>query len=138
MKIGVFEFAIDQSTDPAVLAKRAEELGFASFWVPEHPVIPIKTSTPYPGSADGIIPDAYGRILDPFVALARVSGATKTIQLGTGICLIPERNPLLLAKEVATLRSSFGWTIHLWYRGRMVERGNRSYGWGLCSSLDTN
>jgi probable F420-dependent oxidoreductase len=103
MKIGVFEFAIDQSADPAVLAKRAEELGFASFWVPEHPIIPIKTSTPYPGSADGIIPDAYGRILDPFVALARVSGATKTIQLGTGICLIPERNPLLLAKEIATL-----------------------------------
>src|SRR6267378_1785365 len=103
MKIGVFEFAIDQSTDPAVLAKRAEELGFASFWVPEHPVIPLKTSSPYPGSADGIIPDAYGRILDPFVALAHVSGATKTIQLGTGICLIPERNPLLLAKEVATL-----------------------------------
>jgi len=103
MKIGVFEFAIDQSADPAVLAKRAEELGFASFWVPEHAVIPIKASTPYPGSADGIIPDAYGRILDPFVALARVSGATKTIQLGTGICLIPERNPLLLAKEVATL-----------------------------------
>lgn len=103
MKIGVFEFAIDQSTDPAVLAKRAEELGFASFWVPEHAIIPIKTSTPYPGSADGIIPDAYGRILDPFVALARASGATKTIQLGTGICLVPERNPLLLAKEVATL-----------------------------------
>jgi probable F420-dependent oxidoreductase len=103
MKIGVFEFAIDQSTDPAVLAKRAEELGFASFWVPEHPIIPLKTSSPYPGSRDGIIPDAYGRILDPFVALARVSGATKTIRLGTGICLIPERNPLLLAKEVATL-----------------------------------
>jgi len=103
MKIGVFEFAIDQSTDPAVLAKRAEELGFASFWVPEHAIIPIKTSSPYPGSEDGVIPDAYGRILDPFVALARVSGATQTIQLGTGICLIPERNPLLLAKEVATL-----------------------------------
>jgi len=103
MKIGVFEFAIDNSVDPAVLAKRAEELGFASFWVPEHAIIPIKTTTPYPGSRDGIIPDAYGRIVDPFVALARASAVTKTIKLGTGICLIPERNPLLLAKEVATL-----------------------------------
>ena len=103
MKIGVFEFAIDNSVDPAVLAKRAEELGFASFWVPEHPIIPIKTTSPYPGSRDGIIPDAYGRIVDPFVALARASAVTKTINLGTGICLIPERNPLLLAKEVATL-----------------------------------
>jgi len=103
MKIGVFEFAIDKSEDPAVLAKRAEELGFASFWVPEHPIIPLKTSSPYPASRDGIIPDAYGRILDPFIALARASAVTTRLQLGTGICLIPERNPLLLAKEVATL-----------------------------------
>ena len=103
MKIGVFEFAIDNSEDPAVLAKRAEELGFASFWVPEHPIIPITTSSPYPASRDGVIPDAYGRILDPFIALARASAVTTRIQLGTGICLIPERNPLLLAKEVATL-----------------------------------
>jgi probable F420-dependent oxidoreductase len=103
MKVGVFVFATDASADPAVLARRAEELGFASFWVPEHPVIPIKYTSRYPGSADGVIPDAYGRIVDPFVALARASAVTKTIQLGTGICLIPERNPLLLAKEVATL-----------------------------------
>ena len=103
MKIGVFLFATDASADPAAVARKAEELGFASFWVPEHPVIPLQTSSPYPGSRDGVIPDAYGRIMDPFVALARASAVTKTIQLGTGICLIPERNPLLLAKEVATL-----------------------------------
>lgn len=103
MKIGVFAFVTDQSVDPAVLAKRAEELGFASFWVPEHGIIPIHYTTPYPLAEDGVIPDAYGRIADPFVALARASAATTTIQLGTGICLIPERNPLLLAKEVATL-----------------------------------
>jgi probable F420-dependent oxidoreductase len=103
MKIGVFEFAIDQSVDPAVLAKRAEELGFDSFWVPEHAIIPIHYTTRYPLSEDGVIPDAYGRIVDPFVALARASAVTKTIKLGTGICLVPERNPLMLAKEVATL-----------------------------------
>ena len=79
MKIGVFEFAIDKSEDPAVLAKRAEELGFASFWVPEHPIIPIKTSSPYPASRDGIIPDAYGRILDPFIALARASANCRVV-----------------------------------------------------------
>ena len=56
-----------------MVAGKAEELGFASFWVPEHPVIPLQTSSPYPGSRDGIIPDAYGRIMDPFVALARAS-----------------------------------------------------------------
>ena len=103
MKIGVFEFCIDRSVDPAIIAKRAEELGFASYWVPEHAIIPVKTSSPYPASEDGIIPDEYGRITDPFVSLARASAVTKTIELGTGICLIPERNPLELAKEVATL-----------------------------------
>ena len=103
MKIGVFEFCIDKSVDPAVIAKRTEELGFDSYWVPEHAVIPIKTSSPYPASDDGKIPDEYGRITDPFVSLARASAVTKTIELGTGICLIPERNPLELAKEVATL-----------------------------------
>ncbi len=103
MDIGIFVFESDTSTDPAVLAKRAEELGFESFWVPEHPIVPIQTTSPFPGSSDGSIPDVYGRIVDPFVALARASAVTSTIKLGTGICLVPERNPLLLAKEVATL-----------------------------------
>ena len=83
MDIGIFVFESDSSADPAVLAKKAEELGFESFWVPEHPVIPLKTSSPYPGSPDGIIPDVYGRIVDPFVALARASAVTSTIKLGT-------------------------------------------------------
>ena len=90
--------------DPAVLAKRAEELGFESFWVPEHPIIPVKTtSAPFRRSPGEGIPDSYGRIVDPFVALARASAVTQRIKLGTGICLVPERNPLLLAKEIATL-----------------------------------
>jgi probable F420-dependent oxidoreductase len=103
MKVGVFLLASEPSADPAVVAKRAEELGFASFWVPEHPIIPVKYTSRYPGSADGRLPVAASLIADPFVALARASAVTQTIQLGTGICLIPERNPLLLAKEVATL-----------------------------------
>lgn len=103
MKIGLFLAASDRAADPAVIAKKAEELGFTSFWVPEHPIIPVHTATPFPGAADGRIPDAYSRMVDPFVALARASAVTTTIKLGTGICLIPERNPLLLAKEVATL-----------------------------------
>jgi probable F420-dependent oxidoreductase len=103
MKIGVFVFQTDDVLDPAVLAKRAEVLGFESFWVPEHPIIPVQTSSPYRGSPDGIIPESYSRIVDPFIALARASAATQTIKLGTGICLVPERNPLLLAKEIATL-----------------------------------
>jgi probable F420-dependent oxidoreductase len=63
----------------------------------------VHTTSPYAGSADGVIPGEYGRIVDPFIALARASAVTSRIKLGTGICLVPERNPLLLAKEIATL-----------------------------------
>ena len=102
-KVGIFSFEVDSSADPAVLAKRAEELGFESFWVPEHAILPVHTTSPYASSSDGAIPEEYGRIVDPFVALARASAVTSRIKLGTGICLVPERNPLLLAKEIATL-----------------------------------
>ena len=56
-----------------------------------------------PGAADGIVPESYSHFVDPFIALARASGATTTLKLGTGITLVPERNPLLLAKEISTL-----------------------------------
>ena len=103
MNIGISTFPTDYSVDIAVLAKRAEEIGFESLWVPEHPILPVKASSPWPGSADGVIPKVYADIVDPFVALGRASAVTTTMKLGTGICLVPERNPLLLAKEVATL-----------------------------------
>jgi probable F420-dependent oxidoreductase len=103
MKVGVFLLASEQSADPAVVAKKAEELGFASFWAPEHAILPVHYTSRYPASPDGRIPPAVGIIADPFVALARASAVTSTIQLGTGVCLVPERNPLLLAKEIATL-----------------------------------
>jgi probable F420-dependent oxidoreductase len=102
MHIGICVFATADSLDPAVLAKKAEELGFESFWVPEHPIMPVQTSSS-PEYPDGIIPPSHGRIVDPFIALARASAVTQRIKLGTGICLVPEHNPLLLAKEIATL-----------------------------------
>ena len=124
MKIGVFVFATEYSTDPAILAQRAEALGFASLWVPEHTVMPVHYRSRYPSSAGGKErdahyarllartfagrPDSYDRILDPFVALARASAVTQRIELGTSICLVPEHNPLLLAKRVATLDACSG------------------------------
>ena len=89
--------------DPGAMAKKAEELGFESFWCAEHPFIPVKTTSRFPGAADGVIPEAYAHFVDPFVALARASGMTTRIKLATGIVLVPERHPLLLAKEVSTL-----------------------------------
>ena len=103
MKIGVNMTFSSRSIDVAVIAQKAESLGFESLWLPEHPVIPVYVTTRYQGSADGAIPSSMSDIADPFLALARASAVTTTIKLGTGICLVPERNPLLLAKEIATL-----------------------------------
>lgn len=103
MKIGVMMFPTQQPVDIAVIAKRAEELGFDSLWVGEHPIMPVHGTARFPGSADGVIPDTYSWFMDPFIALARASGVTTKLRLGTGITLVPERNPLVLAKEIATL-----------------------------------
>lgn len=103
MKIGVLMFPTRHPIDVAVVAQQAEVLGFDSLWLGEHPVMPVHSTSPFPGSPDGRIPDSYSWFVDPFVALARASGVTTTLKLGTGITLVPERHPLLLAKEIATL-----------------------------------
>ena len=69
MDIGISTFLTDYSIDIAVLARRAEEMGFDSIWVPEHPIIPVHTESPWPGSPDGVIPRVYADIVDPFVGL---------------------------------------------------------------------
>lgn len=103
MKIGLVIFLTDYSIDVGVLAKRAEEMGFESLWLPEHPIIPVEFKTPVTFTADSKLPKYYYDTVDPFVALGKAAGVTTTMKLATGVCLLPERNPLLLAKEVATL-----------------------------------
>lgn len=105
LTVGVFHVLPDLSSgDPAVVAKCAEDLGFASYWVPEHTVIPQGSADVYPGKqADEPPPEYLFKLPDPFIALARASATTRAIGLGTGISLIPERNPLVTAKEIATL-----------------------------------
>jgi probable F420-dependent oxidoreductase len=103
MPIGISLFSGRQPLDTAVMAQKAEALGFDALWMGEHPIIPVHGSSRAPGSSGGSIPDFYSRLVDPFVALARASAVTTRLKLGTGITLVPERNPLLLAKEVATL-----------------------------------
>jgi probable F420-dependent oxidoreductase len=103
MKIGMNTRVSSRSLDVAVVAQRAEALGFESLWLPEHGVMPVHVTTRYQGSSDGGIPPSMSDMGDPFIGLARASAVTKTLKLGTGICLVPEHNPLLLAKEIATL-----------------------------------
>lgn len=88
--------------DPAFMAKKAEDLGFESIWYAEHPAVPVHSTSPFPATG-GDIPWTYSHFTDPYIALARASAVTSTIKLGTGITLVPERNPLLLAKEISAL-----------------------------------
>src|SRR5712692_7351129 len=112
MNIGISTTATARSGDLAEVARQVEALGYDSLWIPEHPVIPVHRATPFPASQDGQIPDHYGRWADPFIALTVAATVTKTIKLGTGICLLPERDPLITAKVVASL--------DLYSGGRMI------------------
>lgn len=103
MHIGVYASLPAYTYDPALFARRAEELGFESIWYAEHPVMPVHTTSRFPGSEDGVVPESYSHFTDQFIALARASGPTSTIKLATGITLIPEHNPLLLAKTISSL-----------------------------------
>ena len=103
MNIGVSTPLPAYNVVPAFTASKAEELGFESIWYAEHPIMPVHSESRFPSAPDGAIPESYAHFADPFVALAQASGVTESIKLGTGIVLVPERNPLLLAKEVSTL-----------------------------------
>jgi alkanesulfonate monooxygenase SsuD/methylene tetrahydromethanopterin reductase-like flavin-dependent oxidoreductase (luciferase family) len=102
MQIGFCMFSTPYTATPAVVAHKAEEVGFESFWLPEHPVVPVHYHPRYALTADGKIPEHFTCMPDPFISLAGAAAVTETIKLATGICLVPERNPILLAKTVAT------------------------------------
>lgn len=100
-EFGVQIFPTDQTIQPIPLAKAVEERGLDSLFFPEHTHIPTARTTPFPGGTD--LPEWYWRTHDPFVALSAAAAVTKTIKLGTGICLVIERDPIVLAKECASL-----------------------------------
>ena len=94
-------FSTDYSIRPDDLAKMLEERGFESMWVPEHTHIPANRQSAWPGGGD--LPKDYWHTYDPFVALTAAATVTNTIKLGTGICLMIERDPITTAKEIASL-----------------------------------
>lgn len=101
MHVGVAFFATDRTPDIRAVATAAEQAGFESLWVPEHSHVPVARTTPYP--MGGELPEKYARVLDPFVALTAAACATSTLRLGTGVCLVAQRDPVLTAKEAATV-----------------------------------
>ena len=103
MDVGLTTGISTHSVDVAVLAQKAESLGFESFWLPEHTIVPVHSTSRYPGTPDGSIPPSMSDSGDPLIGLARASAVTQHIKLGTAVSLVPEHNPLLQAKQIATL-----------------------------------
>jgi probable F420-dependent oxidoreductase len=101
MKFGVAIFSTEATQPPGEIALMAEERGFECLLVPEHTHIPASRESPYSG--DGQLPGYYSRTYDPFVALAAAAAATQRLLIGTGICLVIERDPIITAKEVASI-----------------------------------
>jgi probable F420-dependent oxidoreductase len=101
MQFGLMIFATDYAIRPDELAREAEERGFESLFFPEHTHIPTNRRTPWPGGGD--LPKEYWHTHDPFVALAMAAAVTHRLKVGTGICLVIQRDTITLAKEVATL-----------------------------------
>jgi probable F420-dependent oxidoreductase len=101
MHYGIVMFSTHYAIRPDELARAVESRGFESLWVPEHTHIPASRRSPWPGGPD--LPKEYWHSYDPFVALTTAAAATTRLRLGTGICLVIERDPITLAKEVASL-----------------------------------
>jgi probable F420-dependent oxidoreductase len=112
MKIGVLAFLTEKSGDPGAIAREAENVGFESFFVAEHLVMPSHYTTYYPRGRDGKVPEFYASLIDPFVALAIAAHSTTRIKIGTAICLLPERDVIETAKITGS--------IDLYSKGRLI------------------
>src|SRR3954453_7021735 len=101
MHFGASMFFTDYSMTSAALARALEERGFESVWAPEHSHIPLSRRSPWPGGGD--LPKMYYDVMDPFVTLTAAAAATKTLKVGTGVCLVNQRDPIQTAKLVASI-----------------------------------
>lgn len=101
MKFGVAIFPTEAVGSPSEIALKAEERGLECLLFPEHTHIPASRESPWPGGAE--LPPYYSRTYDPFVASAAAAGATERLLIGTGVCLVIERDPIVTAKQVASV-----------------------------------
>jgi probable F420-dependent oxidoreductase len=126
MKFGISTFVTDEGIAPGTLARAIEECGFDSLFIAEHTHIPLSRKSPWPRG--GELPRRYYRTLDPFVTLTAAAAATERLLLGTGVALVVERDPIITAKEVASLdlvsggRVIFGIGVG-WNREEMANHG---------------
>lgn len=125
-RIGVMMWPTDYSASPVDVAVAAEERGFESVFVPDHTHIPTSRHSPYPEG--GELPRQYPHLLDPIVTLAAVAAATSRIRVGTAVCLVVERDPIALAKQMATVDHLSGGRLEVgvgggWNREEMANHG---------------
>lgn len=111
MKLGLATFTTDYSMPPDALAVAAEERGFESLFFPDHTHVPVVQASEFPDG--GEVPLAYKHGIDPMVAMAAAATATSRIRLGTGVCLVVERDPIILAKQVASIDHLSGGRVEL-------------------------
>ena len=131
MHLGVSIFPTDTTIQPVELARAVEDLGFESLWFPEHSHIPVSRRSPW-GGVKGAppLPEHYWRTHDQFVALAACAAVTSTLRLGTGITLVAQRDPIWLAKQVASLDVISGGRVlfgigYGWNKEEMAHHGTR-------------
>lgn len=127
MRLGITSFLTDREMAPADLARAVEARGFSSFYLPEHTHLPVRADQP-PALVEGVRADDYRRSLDPLVALATAATVTSRLRLGTGVVLAAQHDPIVLAKQVATLDHLSGGRVVLgigfgWNRDEAADHG---------------
>ena len=128
MKFGVTIFPTDYSISPADLATALEVRGFESLWLPEHSHIPASRKSPWPGGGD--LPKPYYDCFDPLVSLAAAAAVTMNLKLCTGICLVVQRDPIQLAKEISTLDQISGGRVIMGVGGGFPHGARRAIEYG--------
>jgi probable F420-dependent oxidoreductase len=128
VRIGVFHFPTEYGIDVVELAEALEERGFESLFMCEHTHIPVSRRSPFPGG--GELPKRYKHTYDPFVALSFAAAATRKLNIGTGICLVTQRDPITTAKSVASLDRLSGGRFQFgvgagWNAEEMENHGTR-------------
>ncbi|KJK48580.1 TIGR03619 family F420-dependent LLM class oxidoreductase [Streptomyces sp. NRRL F-4428] len=129
MRIATTVFLTDRTVSPVRLARSLEERGFSGLYLPEHTHIPVSRETAAP--MGGELPEMYGRTLDPFVALGQAAAVTERLHLGTGITLVAQHDPIVLAKQVATLDHLSGgrFTLGVGYGWNVEEAADHGVEW---------
>lgn len=128
MKFGIVSYNTEYGLRPDDAARAAEERGYESIWLPEHTHIPVSRESPFP--LGGELPEEYKHFMDPFVSLMAAAGATRELKVATGICLLMEHDPIVVAKAIATLDYLSGGRVLFgigggWNREEMANHGTR-------------